>query len=151
MIKAVKDNNKTIQEKKLWVDVISGNRDPTNGMAIEFIALKLVNGEIEIEIKEKDIESKVKYWELTLIMHVLGGDLSMNTVKQYTTKFWNFLQLPDMFYNKEGYFILSFNSMRDTKTVFMKRPLTIYNMLMLLREWKQDFSLKRDMLRMIPI
>ncbi|CAL5211647.1 unnamed protein product [Lathyrus oleraceus] len=120
-------------------------------MAIDFIALKLVNREIEIEIKEKDIESKVKYWELTLIMYVLGGDLSMNTVKQYTTKFWNFVQLPDMFYNKEGYFILSFNSMRDTKTVFMKRSLTIYNMLMLLREWKPDFSLKINMLRMIPI
>lgn len=40
--------------KKLWVDVISGNRIQANGMAIEFIAPKTM------EIEEVDVEYKVK-------------------------------------------------------------------------------------------
>ena len=75
-------------------------------MPIEFIAPKLIDREVEIEIEEADIEQEVKYWETTLIMYVIGGDLSMNVVKQYMMKFLNFVQLPDMLYNEEGYCIL---------------------------------------------
>jgi hypothetical protein len=75
--------------QQLWVDVLSGNRNPANGLAMEYVAPKRVNGEIEVEIDVTDIES-------------------------------------------EG-------------------PYTIRNMPMLLRDWKPDFSLKRDMLRTLPI
>lgn len=44
---------------------------------MEFVAPKVVNGEIE----EEDIEAGVTLWDTTLIMYVLGGDLSMNMVK----------------------------------------------------------------------
>lgn len=37
---------------KLWVDVLSNNRNPANGMVIEYVAPKLVNGEIEIKVKD---------------------------------------------------------------------------------------------------
>jgi hypothetical protein len=74
---------------QLWVDVLSGNRNPANGLAMEYVAPKRVNDEIEVEIDVTDIES-------------------------------------------EG-------------------PYTIRNMPMLLRDWKPDFSLKRDMLRTLPI
>lgn len=54
------------------MDVISGNRNLTNGMQIEFVVPKLVNEEIEIEIKEEDITTEVRYWESALIMYVIG-------------------------------------------------------------------------------
>lgn len=57
--------------KKLWVYVISGNRVQANGMAIEFVAPIIVEGEIEVEIKEKDIEYEVKFWAPSLIMYAL--------------------------------------------------------------------------------
>lgn len=49
------DNPKTLEStekkegQKLWVDVLSGNRSPSNGMAIEFVAPKVVNGTMEID------------------------------------------------------------------------------------------------------
>ncbi|CAJ2662985.1 unnamed protein product [Trifolium pratense] len=137
--------------KKLWVDVLSGNRNPANGLAMEYVAPTRVNGEVEVEIDAADIASEVKFWETSLIMYVLGGDLSMTAVKQFMTKFWNFAKLPDMFYNEEGYFILRFHSFQDKDDVLMKGPYTIRNMPMILRDWKPDFSLKRDMLRTLPI
>ncbi|CAJ2641905.1 unnamed protein product [Trifolium pratense] len=147
--------NKSEEQKddtqKLWVDVLSGNRNPINGLAMEFVAPKFVNGEVEVEIEAADIESEVKFWQSSLIMYVLGGDLSMNAVKQFMIKTWNFVKLPDMFYNEEGYFILRFHSFKEKDVVLMQGPYTIRNMPMLLRDWKPDFNLKRDMLRTIPI
>lgn len=77
-------------------------KNPDNVMVIKFVASKLVNGEIKIEIKGEDIESEVKFWESPLTMYVLGGELSMNMVKQYMMKSWNFVQFPCMFYYDEG-------------------------------------------------
>jgi hypothetical protein len=96
--------------EKLWVEVLNGNRNPGNGMKMEFVTPKLVNGEIEVEIDEADIINEVKFWDSALIMYVLGGELSMNGVKQFMIKMWNFVKLPDMYYNEEGYFLLRFHS-----------------------------------------
>lgn len=56
-----------------------------------------------------------------------------------------------MFYNKEGYFIMRFHSFKDKDDVMIKGPYTIQNMPMLLRDWKPDFFLKRDMMQTILI
>ncbi|CAJ2631940.1 unnamed protein product [Trifolium pratense] len=138
-------------DKKLWVEVLSGNRNPGKGMKIEFVTPKVTNGEIEVEIDESDIVNEVKFWDSALIMYVLGGELSMNGVKQFMIKMWNFVKLPDMYYNEEGYFILRFHSYADRDVVLMGGPYTIRNMPMLLREWKPNFNLKNDMLRTLPI
>lgn len=63
-----KENAET---KKLWFEVLSGNRNSVNGMMLEFVTPKIVNGEIQIEIEEPDIENEVKFWDSTLIMYVL--------------------------------------------------------------------------------
>lgn len=46
----------TQEKKKLWVNVINENQNPDNGMAIEFVALNMVNGEVEIEIEASNIK-----------------------------------------------------------------------------------------------
>ncbi|CAK8543497.1 unnamed protein product [Lathyrus sativus] len=88
-------------------------------MVIEYVAPKLVNGEIEIEIEEEDIESEVKSWESALIMYVLGGEVSLNMVKQYMIKTWNYVQLPEMFYHDDEYFLLQFITHKDMEKVIM--------------------------------
>ncbi|KAK2411903.1 hypothetical protein QL285_047142 [Trifolium repens] len=136
---------------KLWVDVLSGNRNPANGLAMEFVAPTRVDGEAVVDIDATDVESEVNFWAPSLIMYALGSDLSMSAVKQFMLRNWNFVKLPDMFYNEEGYFILRFHSFQDKESVMMQGPYTIRNMPMLLRDWKPNFSLKRDMLRTLPI
>lgn len=139
------------EPRRLWVDVLSNNRNPANGMVIEYVAPKIVNGDIEIDIEEEDIASEMKFWETTLIMYVLGGEVSMHMVKQFMMKTWHFVQLPNMYYHDDGYFLLKFQSNQDMELVLMRGPYTIRNMPMLIREWKPDFNLKQDMLRTLPI
>ncbi|CAK8571678.1 unnamed protein product [Lathyrus sativus] len=66
---------------------------------MEFVAPKIIDGEMEIQIEEEDVEKEVKFWESALIMSALGVDISMNAVKQFMSKSWNFVKLPDIFYN----------------------------------------------------
>lgn len=103
-------------------------------MTVEYVAQTLVNGEVEVEIEEDDIVTKIKFWETALIMYVLGEDLSMNTLKNYMTKTLNFVKLPDMYYHDEGYFLLIFKYHSDVDAIMMKGPYTIRNMSMLLKE-----------------
>lgn len=104
------------------VDVTSGNRNLRNGKKIELIAPKIVNGVSEVIIEEEDIENEVKFWNTTLIMYVLGGDLSMHIVKKFMMKQWNFEKLSDMYYNNEGYFLLRFHSYQDRDVVLRNGP-----------------------------
>lgn len=78
-----------------------------------------MEGEIEVIIKATDVESEVIFWEDTLIMYVIGKGLSMNAVKQYMIKYWNFVHLPEMFYHEEGYFLMKFRQSEDKEMVLM--------------------------------
>ncbi|CAK8532711.1 unnamed protein product [Lathyrus sativus] len=118
---------------------------------MEFVAPKIIDGEMEIQIEEEDVEKEVKFWESALIMYALGVDLRMNAVKQFLSKNWNFVKLPDMFYNEEGFFILRFQSFQDKDLVLIKGSYSIRNRPMMLREWKPDFSMNKDMMRTVPL
>lgn len=84
-------------------------------------------------------------------MLALGQELSMNGVKQFMEKVWNFVSLPDLYYHEEGYFIARFKTEKDRDEVIRKGPYSIYNMPLFLREWKPDFVIKEDLLRVMPL
>lgn len=119
---------------KLWADIICGkdiicgNRMSSNEATIEFVAPNLVEEDIEVNIDEYDIESEVKFWDSALIMYVIGKDLSMNAVMQYMVIFWSFVQLPNLYYHNEGYFLLKFKSHKDIDLIVMRGSYTIQNM-----------------------
>ncbi|XP_058776662.1 uncharacterized protein LOC131650983 [Vicia villosa] len=153
VMKVTQPSLKPVEEspKKLWVDVISGNRTPENGLPIEFSAPNLVDGELQGEIEEDDVFDEKCDWEAALIMYAIGKDLSMHTVKQFMERMWNFVQLPLMYYHDEGYFILKFKDIEDRDKVLMKGSYTIHNVSMILKEWDSEFDFKRDSLRTLPI
>ncbi|XP_058726185.1 uncharacterized protein LOC131597508 [Vicia villosa] len=141
----------TQPEQKLWVDIVSENRNPSKGLSIQYVAPNLVDGEVEVAIEEDDVASEIHFWANSLILYAFGEDLSMNMVKNYMAKTWNFVKLPNLYYNDDGYFILRFHSHDDMDAVLMKGPYTLRNVPLLLQEWRPDFNLKRDMLRTLPI
>ncbi|CAK8570661.1 unnamed protein product [Lathyrus sativus] len=70
-------------ERKLWVDIINDNWNPAKGLTVEYVAPKVVNGMIEIDIEQEDIETEIRFWDNALILYIVGDDLSMNTVKNF--------------------------------------------------------------------
>ncbi|XP_058774501.1 uncharacterized protein LOC131648792 [Vicia villosa] len=97
-------------------------------------------------------------WSLTsflhenaLIMYAIGEPLSMNAVKKFMTNTWNFVALPELFYNQEGYFLIKFNTREDKDSLLLIGPYTIYRKPMFLHEWTPEFQLKDDLLRVLPL
>ncbi|KAG4969263.1 hypothetical protein JHK82_034972 [Glycine max] len=142
---------KEVTDRKLWVDVLNNNRNLSNGVTMEFVAPKLINGEVEVEIEAEDIASELQFWENAMILYVLGGSLSMTMLKNYMVKMWNFVILPDMLYHDDGYFLLRFMNREDKETVMMRGPYTIRNMPIILKEWTPDFNLSKDLEKTMPI
>lgn len=81
----------------------------------------------------------------------MGDDLSMNMVKVFMERQWNFIHLPDLYYHDDGYFLMRFKSHEDKEVVLVKGPYSIRGMPMVLKEWKPDFNMKQDMMRTMPI
>ncbi|XP_058765287.1 uncharacterized protein LOC131638757 [Vicia villosa] len=74
----------------------------------------IVNGEIKVNIEEQDVISEKKnFLKNALIMYAIEEDLSMNAVKKFMLSTWNFVTLPDLYYNKEGYFLIRFKNGED--------------------------------------
>ncbi|XP_058775480.1 uncharacterized protein LOC131649739 [Vicia villosa] len=134
-----------------WVDVIKGNRLPTNGIGLDYTPPMVVNGDIEVVIEAEDVASETIYWENALIMYVLGGNLTMNGVKNFMMRVWNFAALPELYYNEEGFFIIRFQSKEDKESVLKRGPYSIFRQPMFLHEWSPNFSLSEDAIRLVPI
>lgn len=100
-------------------------------------------------LTESDVASELDFWSNALIMYVLGEELSMKAVKQFIGNVWNFVTMPEIYYNDDGYFLLRFRSKIDKDAVMSKGPYTIYRQPMFLKEWSSDFVLKEDMLRVL--
>ncbi|CAK8541935.1 unnamed protein product [Lathyrus sativus] len=118
---------------------------------MKYIAPQVVNGNLEVVIEDDDIIFEVKFWESSLILYTMGIDLSMNAVKNFMTKTCNFVQLSDMYYNDEGYFILRFKSFKDRDEVLLRGPYMLRNIPLLIREWRPGFKVKDELMRTLPI
>lgn len=44
-----------------WVEIIRGNKLYYNGINLEYITTVIINGEVEVVIEEKDIQSELKF------------------------------------------------------------------------------------------
>lgn len=120
-------------------------------MVMKYVAPSVVNVEIETEIEKADTESEIQFWKNSLIMYVLGEAMSMNTMKNYMMKVWNYVQLPDMYYQDGGYLILKFKAIDEMDAILMKGPYYIRGMPMVLMELRLGFNFKTNMQITIPI
>lgn len=109
-----------------WVDVIKDNCLPDRGLSIGSIAPTLIDGIVEQEIDAAAVKTELTSWETTLIMFTLGEDLSMNLVRQFMIKVWNFVSLPELYYNDQGYFPIRLKSPDDRDMVMTQGPYSIY-------------------------
>lgn len=120
-------------------------------MTIEFVAPQIINGEEHIIIKERDVAEELSYWENAVILFPLGESVSMHAIKNFMEKSWNFISLPELYYNDVGYFIVCFKDYEDQGKVMEQRTYFIYRKPLFLKYWFVDFELKADLLRVLPL
>ncbi|XP_058746194.1 uncharacterized protein LOC131619069 [Vicia villosa] len=155
---STRDNTKEVVKSpirvsptKTWVDVIQGNRDIKRGMALRYIPPTMINGEVEISIEDKDVVNELNYWESAMILFAMGESLSMNAIKKFMEKVWNFFSLPELYYNDTGYFIVRFKLDEDRERVMQQGPYFIYGAPLFLRYWSAEFEIRDDLFKVVPI
>lgn len=140
----LREEEQEAELERPWVDIIKGNRLTSNGIETEYTAPMIIDGEIEVNINEHDIASNTVYWEHALIMYALEQELLMNVVKKFMVNTWNFVALPELYYNEERYFIIRFCSKGDRDAILMRGSYTIYRKPMFLHEWTPELSSKMN-------
>lgn len=79
-----------------------------------------------MEITDEDVESEIEFWKAGLILFVVGKELSVNALKHFISKVWNFATLPEIYFHDEGYFLVRFKSV-DERTEMMQNVHTIFS------------------------
>ncbi|CAK8570485.1 unnamed protein product [Lathyrus sativus] len=115
-------------------------------MVVEFVALEIINGEIEMKIDESDVEDELDFWSNVMILFALGDSLSMNAVKKFMENSWSFVTMSELCYNEKGFFIVRFKSEQDREDVMSQIPYFVYGKLVFIRIWSPDFEIKDDLL-----
>ena len=103
-------------------------------MAVDFVAPTFVNGKAKITIDESDVSGELEFWENSIILFALGESLSMNAVKKFMEKTWNFISEPELSYNDDGYFIVKCKNREDMELVMEQGPNFIYDKSLFLRK-----------------
>lgn len=135
-----------------WVDVIKVNRLPQKSLEVKFFPpIVYEGGEVEVSIDEDDVQSELIFWKHTLVLYYIGKDLSMNAVKQFIMKVWDDVQMPKIFYNEDGYFLLKFKWAEECENVMLRGPYTIFNAPVILKKWTADFKFAKEDLKLVPI
>ncbi|XP_058759684.1 uncharacterized protein LOC131632999 [Vicia villosa] len=137
--------------EKPWVEIIQGNRELNRGLPVTFVARQLIDGEEKIIIEESDVVDELSYWENAAILFALGETLSMHAVKNFMEKTWNFVALPELYFNEAGYFIVRFRTWEDLNKVMEQGPYFIFGKPVFLKYWSVDFEIKADLLRVLPL
>ncbi|XP_058774196.1 uncharacterized protein LOC131648458 [Vicia villosa] len=152
--KSTETTKPPVQEKgttKPWVEILQGNRNLNRGMQVEFVATQFFEGNEKVIIEAEDVAEELNYWENAIILFALGETLSMHAVKNFMEKSWNFVAMPELYFNESGYFVVRFKSHEDMSQVMEQGPYFIYGKPLFLKYWTIDFELKADLLRVLPL
>ncbi|KAK4716390.1 hypothetical protein R3W88_014728 [Solanum pinnatisectum] len=128
---------------------VRGNR--SNGKTLNFIPPMIKEGILTVQIDEEDICLQVQEWETALIGYVIGHNLYDLQMTEYVKKVWGFVELPQVFYHDDGYYVFKFHTIADKERVMQAGPYFYGNKPMILRNWQLDFEFNADMFSQIPI
>lgn len=111
--KPEEEDKETTKTPQLWVGKIRGNRLPSNSSELLYMVSLVINGEIEIQLEEKDVASEMELWKNAIIMYAIGNELPMNAVKKFMSITWYFVAYRNYTITKRAIFLL------DTRTVWV--------------------------------
>lgn len=84
----------------------------------------------------------LNFGSLVSSLFAVGGELTMNAVKQFMSNTRNFAAIPELYYHDDGYFLARFRNSEEY---------TLTLCLLFLRKWSPDFVMKEELLKVMPI
>ncbi|OIT08771.1 hypothetical protein A4A49_63120, partial [Nicotiana attenuata] len=76
-------------KESTWAGLFTGNRSSANGMALNYITPKLVEGNLVAKLEKSELEKKALKWKRALIINVIGEKPGYNYMRRYINQILN--------------------------------------------------------------
>ncbi|KAK4731949.1 hypothetical protein R3W88_024937 [Solanum pinnatisectum] len=74
-----------------------------------------------------------------------------NYIERFIAHMWSYVATPEVFYHKEDYYMVKFQSKDDMKEILFTGPYSINNRPLILKPWTPDFEMDVAFLVEIPL
>lgn len=121
------------------------------GMALGYVAPTLKQGIPTAKLCMTEIEKEEEKWKFAAILYVIGESPTISYLKSYLQQQCGFAELVDVLYHNDGYFLIKFASMVEKNRLLFEGPYMLANRPVIVKEWKADFCLEKEILKEIPL
>ncbi|WMV19836.1 hypothetical protein MTR67_013221 [Solanum verrucosum] len=134
-----------------WTNLFAKNRAATNGLNLEYIPPKMVDGKQIVELAQEEIDKELHKWNCSLIAYFIGETPGYKSMQRYVMQFWANAAQPDLYLHEVGHYIIRFQNKEDMQEVFYNGPYTINNKPIILKPWSINFDLSKEFPTEIPL
>ncbi|CAO2821070.1 unnamed protein product [Amaranthus hypochondriacus] len=134
----------------LWKDKVKASSS-NSGMPLKYVAPVYENGNQVVHIDSHDAVDLIKLWERAVVVYVVGGNVSIETIRGYIRKHWTHVSMPTIHSHEEGYFILRFNTDNECEEILKGGPYFLNRTPMVVKKWNCKFDFKEEVMRVIPV
>ncbi|XP_019241804.1 PREDICTED: uncharacterized protein LOC109221819 [Nicotiana attenuata] len=120
-------------------------------MSLSYIPPLLIDGEPVVQLDKAEVEEEEAKWKCALIAYILGDGLGYKAMQRYISIHWSHVPEPDLFYHKEGYYIIRFKNMEDPREILCAGPYSIASKPIILKPWTLDFDFSKELPISIPL
>ncbi|XP_070022733.1 uncharacterized protein [Nicotiana sylvestris] len=146
-----KNSISTVDKGQSWAGLLQENKLAAKGMNLNYIPPLMKDGEVVVQLMEEDIVEENEKWNRAVILYVVGNTPSIGAIERFINNQWASVQKPKVLFHNEGYFIVLLSTNQEKERVLMNDPYTINNMLVIMRQWSENFDFNEEVLRTIPL
>lgn len=118
--------------------LFADNRDPKNGMKLEYIEPQKIDESDVTVILDEDVRDEIEYWKLALVGYYAGGTPTLSYMRKFVTEQWKHVGRPTLLGHDNGWLIVHFQCVEDRDAILRGGPWTIENQALILKQWSTD-------------
>ncbi|XP_074270876.1 uncharacterized protein LOC141594786 [Silene latifolia] len=128
------------KQAKKWSDIAKSKTKL--GMSLYFHQESKSVTEIDVALDE--IADELKFWEFTLMGHLIGSKPPLQKVIEFVTKSWSHIASSVVQYFKKGWFSFRFKTQEDMNNVMKEGPWKMGSYSLILKQWHPYFSFEME-------
>lgn len=133
-----------------WRDKVSKTISPI-GIPLKYVPPVVENGIQVVQIESHELTDLINVWERAIVVYVVGGNVTVETIRGFIRKHWSFVSMPTIHIHEDGYFIMRFNFETECKEVLKGGPYILNRAPIIVKQWTMNFDFKEEIIRVIPV
>lgn len=121
------------------------------GTPLTFVAPMVKDGILVTRLDKKELQVMSQLWQFAAVFYIVGARPSKESLHTFILLTWSSIGRPQIFFHREGYFVVKFRTQDEYNEVMNTRALVMGKRPVLIRQWVENFDFHQEILRVIPI